>query len=150
MKCSFPVKLHPHYEEVKEECEPWILNLVHSKHRQFLLDCLLPRYVCRLCPDTSDLPRLVTSTKFITWLTLADDIVDAAQPVKDKDYMGGCGSSQSATDWWAQSVLLKLQDPTDRSTVVTPPAPASLSDPQMQRGLAMLHALGDLWKERSS
>ena len=145
MQCSFPVKLNPDYERVREECEPWIQNLVHPKSRQFLSDCLLPRYVCRLIPETSDLPRLMTVTKFIAWLTLADDVVDTAVPCAELCDLTGShdGGPQSTVTTWAHSVLLELHEPRDREAHVACSRGLDL------RRVILLDALGELWKEMS-
>ena len=140
MQCSFPVKLHPQYERVREECGPWILDLVHPKLQQFLSDCLLPRYVCRLFPEASDLPRLMTVTKFIAWLTLADDVVDTAVPCAELyDHMG----SQSAVSTWAHSVLFVLKQLIE--PLHAEAAPTGLDS----RRRILLDALRELWKEMS-
>ena len=147
MQCSFPAKLHPDYERVREECEPWILNLVQPKSRKFLSDCLLPRYVCRLFPETADLPRLMTVTKFIAWLTLADDVVDTAVPCAELiEHMGSHdGGPRSAVATWAHSVLFELHEPRDCKAFCAEAAPIGLDS----RRIALLDALRELWKEMS-
>ena len=147
MQCSFPAKLNPDYERVREKCEPWILNLVQPKSRKFLSDCLLPRYVCRLFPETADLPRLMTVTKFIAWLTLADDVVDTAVPCAElvEHMVSHDGGPRSAVATWAHSVLFELHEPRDREALCAEAAPIGLDS----RRLALLDALRELWKEMS-
>ena len=57
-------------------CELWMLNLARRGSEQLLLDNLIPRYVCRLFPEATNLGDVEIITKFIAWLTFTDNIVD--------------------------------------------------------------------------
>ena len=152
IRCSFPVKLHPQYETVRNVCEPWILDLAHPGSEKVLLDNLIPRYVCRLFPEATDLRDVEIVTKFIAWLTLADDIVDNGPLVlpTTKSY-GSMGSHDrgppSTTNVWARSVLSKLRDPQSPNNAALFFETSSHSH---AHSLIMLDALGELWSEMLS
>jgi hypothetical protein len=168
--CSFAVKLHSEYEAVKAECDPWILSLAPAEAREMVLDSLLPRYVCRLFPTVPSRQRLNTVTKFIGWLTLADDVVDnmisgsSLMPAMDS-YTTTAPSASS----WAQSVLsLMLRDhdasapcdsmasaqylhgPSSSSSAAAELYPALHKTPNPQPNACfLLDALSELWADIS-
>nr|WES10309.1 microbial terpene synthase-like protein 8 [Dryopteris fragrans] len=107
LRCSFPSLLHPHYELVKEQCDAWTLGFVqpHSPAaRRLLIDCLLPRLLCRNIPIASSLCRLIQVTKMISWLIIADDEDDRP------DALGAdvAGITQSAAS--VMAILRSHQD----------------------------------------
>ena len=150
IRCSFPVKLHPQYDTVRRVCEPWILNLAHPGSEQLLLDNLIPRYVCRLFPEATDLRDVEIVTKFISWMFLSDDIEDNGPLLlgtEDHGFMESHDDGpQSTTNVWAQSVLSKLRNPQSPNNAALF---KNLSDCHAH-SLIMLDALGELWSKMSS
>ena len=150
IRCSFPTKLHPQCETIRMVCEPWILNLARPGSEQLILDCLIPRYVCRLFPEATDLRDLETITNFIAWLFLSDDIEDTGPLLLGTEGHGFMGSHDhgppSTTNVWAQSVLSKLRDPQSPINVVL----FDNSSDCRAQSLIMLDALGELWGKMSS
>ena len=150
IRCSFPAKLHPQYEMVRIMCDPWILNLAPPGSEQLLIDNLIPRYVCRLFLEATNLPDVEIATKFIAWLTLADDIVDNGPLLpRTEDYctMGSHDHGPpSTTNVWAQSVLSKLRDTQCPNMVIL----FDNSSDCHAQSLIMLDALGELWGKMSS
>jgi hypothetical protein len=186
MRCSFPARLHPEYERVREACEPWILKLAagpagdgsssssrdDEARAQRVRDCLLPRYVCRLFPDAPDVARLQAATKFIAWLTFADDVLDVASgPIDDMmdDHQHMIADSDGGhrdqvangnllllaprASSWARCVLSTLAVGNTNAQTTTP---SSASGGQQQRhdlgGRAsiLLDALEEVWGEVSA
>ena len=142
LPCSFPAKLHPDYERVRTECDPWILNLAHPNVRQILQDSLLPLLACRIFPITPNLSRLNNIAKLIGWLTLADDLVDIGPlilPTNDSDSCKGDSSHDLSPTSWAQCVLSKIQC-LENDTITCGPY-----GHRERESLILLGALGELW-----
>ena len=131
-------------------CELWMLNLARRGSEQLLLDNLIPRYVCRLFPEATNLGDVEIVTKFIAWLFLSDDIEDNGPLLLGTEDHGFMGSHDhgppSTTNVWVQSVLSKLHDPQSPNNVVLF---ENSSDCHAQ-SLIMLDALGELWGKMSS
>ncbi|KAH7434519.1 hypothetical protein KP509_06G021400 [Ceratopteris richardii] len=99
LTCSFASELNPYYEAVREECEEWISVVATPTTPQahkFLLDCQLPRLVCRCLPNVPEhaVPRLLQTMKMISWLLIADSEDDDPSEM-GSDYMATSSRSHS-------------------------------------------------------
>ncbi|MCO5598341.1 hypothetical protein L7F22_052435 [Adiantum nelumboides] len=128
LHCSFPAELNPLYEEVKEQCDGWILAVAQpssASARQLLLNCLLPRLVCRAIPASTSLKRLVHATKMISWLIIADD---------EDDHPAVLGADQITTTRHASQVLSILH----RRPIHESAAATNTGGPLQKREAALL------------
>ncbi|MCO5598344.1 hypothetical protein L7F22_052438 [Adiantum nelumboides] len=136
LHCSFPAELNPLYEEVKEQCDGWIHAVAQpssASARQLLLNCLLPRLVCRAIPASTSLKRLVHATKMISWLIIADE---------EDDHPAVLGADQITTTRHASQVLSILH----RRPIHESAAATNTGGPLQKREAALL-ALASLWSD---
>nr|WES10307.1 microbial terpene synthase-like protein 6 [Dryopteris fragrans] len=104
LQCSFPSGLlHPHYDLVKKHCDGWILDVAQPPSAaacRLLLDCVIPRLICRAIPAASSVPRLIHVAKMVSWLTIADD---------NDDHPGALGANDTTSAQHANSVMTILR-----------------------------------------
>ncbi|MCO5557413.1 hypothetical protein L7F22_010976 [Adiantum nelumboides] len=73
--CSFETVLHPEYETIKAECDPWLLAVAQPTSliaADFWVNSLLPYLTCLVYPNCPA-DRVTNLAKFLTWLFVTDD-----------------------------------------------------------------------------
>ncbi|MCO5548385.1 hypothetical protein L7F22_001842 [Adiantum nelumboides] len=73
--CSFETVLHPEYETIKAECDPWLLTVAQPTSptaAQFWVNSLFTYLTCLAYPHCPA-DRVTNLAKFLSWVFVADD-----------------------------------------------------------------------------